>query len=58
MTKSEDPSTTTGISRLRAGDKLLEVDGVHIEGLGYSSVLQIIGKAGDTVHFLVSQLVQ
>eukprot|EP00088_Acartia_fossae_P055836 TRINITY_DN64893_c0_g1_i1.p1 TRINITY_DN64893_c0_g1~~TRINITY_DN64893_c0_g1_i1.p1 ORF type:complete len:111 (-),score=13.10 TRINITY_DN64893_c0_g1_i1:44-337(-) len=54
----EDTSQICSDEGLKVGDKILEIDGINIEGLGYATVLDIIQRSQDLVQLVVSQLVQ
>ena len=53
----EDTSEICSQDGLKVGDKILEIDGINIEGLGYARVLEIIQRSGNLVKLIVSQLV-
>ncbi|XP_067439444.1 Na(+)/H(+) exchange regulatory cofactor NHE-RF2 [Thunnus thynnus] len=51
--RSVDPGSAAESSDVRPGDRLVEVNGVNIEGLRHSEVVALIRAGGEEVHLLV-----
>ncbi|XP_037618019.1 Na(+)/H(+) exchange regulatory cofactor NHE-RF2 [Sebastes umbrosus] len=51
--RSVDPGSTAEIADIRPGDRLVEVNGVNIQGLKHSEVVALIRAAGEEVRLLV-----
>ncbi|XP_062292465.1 Na(+)/H(+) exchange regulatory cofactor NHE-RF2-like [Scomber scombrus] len=51
--RSVDPGSAAESSGIKPGDRLVEVNGVSIEGLRHSEVVALIRAGGDEVHLLV-----
>ncbi|KAM7418764.1 hypothetical protein PAMA_016068 [Pampus argenteus] len=51
--RSVDPGSAAESSDVRPGDRLVEVNGVNIEGLRHSEVVAHIRAGGEEVHLLV-----
>ncbi|KAM9856809.1 Na(+)/H(+) exchange regulatory cofactor NHE-RF2 [Aulostomus maculatus] len=51
--RSVDQGSTAESSDVRAGDRLVEVNGVNIEGLRHSEVVALIRAAGEEVRLLL-----
>lgn len=43
---------------LKLGDRIVAINGRSLENVAYSGALDLIRRSGDTVHFLVSQMVK
>ncbi|XP_076584925.1 NHERF family PDZ scaffold protein 2 [Chaetodon auriga] len=51
--RSVDPGSAAESADIRAGDRLVEVNGVNIEGLRHSEVVALIRAGGEEVRLLV-----
>ncbi|XP_029920804.1 Na(+)/H(+) exchange regulatory cofactor NHE-RF2 [Myripristis murdjan] len=51
--RSVDPGSAAERADIRPGDRLVEVNGVNIEGLRHSEVVAIIREGGQETHLLV-----
>ncbi|XP_040891975.1 Na(+)/H(+) exchange regulatory cofactor NHE-RF2-like [Toxotes jaculatrix] len=51
--RSVDPGSAAESADIRPGDRLVEVNGVNIEGLRHSEVVALIRSGGDEVRLLV-----